>query len=77
VSIELAYFVGVLTLLFFLTKTNFPSILKAAEFVTVFWAMTYVARMISDDLGNKITFAMLGLVAGKTMSLVAPRAVVW
>ena len=54
-----------------------PRALNIVKFLATFIVLSLAARMISDDLGNKLSITAVSGIGSKTVSLLAPRFVSW
>lgn len=61
----------------FLTGGDVPGPLQILKFLLMFVVASMGARMLSDDLGNKLTFAAVSGVGSKIVTVLAPRFVGW
>lgn len=60
-----------------LTGGSVPGVAAVLKFVGAFVVLCVAARMVSDDLGNKISITAVSGIGAKTVSLLAPRFVGW
>lgn len=77
VGIETVFMLLAFCSLLFLTGGAVPQPLDIAKFLITFSTLSVAARMISDDLGNKISVSAIAGVGSKVMSMLAPRFVGW
>jgi hypothetical protein len=80
-AIEVGFFVGAFLVLF-AAANNFdlaglPLPLNVLKFGLVFLGIGYSARLMSDSLGDKVSFAAMSAVGQKTLSLMIPRLIGW
>lgn len=61
----------------FLTGGNPPSLLSIFKFLVTFITLSVSARMISDDLGNKLSFSAVSGIGSKVVSILVPKFVGW
>ena len=61
----------------FLTGSPVPGPLSLVKFLLAFTVLSVAARMISDDLGNKLSISAVSGIGSKTVSILAPRFVGW
>ena len=61
----------------FITGGAVPGPLNILKFLLSFTVLSIAARMISDDLGNKLSITAVSGVGAKTVSFLAPRFVGW
>ncbi len=77
VGIEALFIMLGVTSLMFITGGGAPSPLNMVKFMLSFTVLSVLARMISDDLGNKLTISVVSGMGGKAASMLAPRYVGW
>lgn len=77
VGIEAAFIVLAVISLLFITGGTVPTFVNILKFLGSFTVLSIAARMISDDLGNKLTISAVGGLGGKAVSMLAPRFVGW
>lgn len=75
--IEAAFISSAYCALLFLTGGTPPGPLDLVKFLGLFFLMSLAARMISDDLGNKLSISALSGIGSKCVSVLAPRFVGW
>lgn len=63
--------------LLYITGGDMPPLLAVVKFIAVFTLLTLAARMISDDLGNKMSITAVSGLGSKVVSILAPRFVGW
>jgi len=63
--------------LLFLTGGTVPGVGGILKFLLSFTVLSIAARMISDDLGNKLSISAVSGIGSKTVSMLAPRFVGW
>jgi hypothetical protein len=63
--------------LLLLTGGSVPGPVSVLKFVCVFFVLNLAGRMVSDDMGNKISFAALAGIGAKACSLLVPKIVAW
>lgn len=61
----------------FVTGGRVPTLKAMTLFFVVFMLFGLAARMISDDLGNKLSIAAVSGIGSKLVSILAPRFVSW
>lgn len=61
----------------FLTGGEPPGPLNVLKFLAMFTLLSLSARMVSDDLGNKLSISATSGIGGKCVSILAPRFVGW
>lgn len=54
-----------------------PGAWMVFTFVALFMFISFCGRMLSDDLGNKVSFTAIGGIGGKIMTAMAPGFVGW
>ena len=54
-----------------------PSPWMLLTFVALFTFVSYCGRLLSDDLGNKVSFTAIGGIGAKIMTAMAPGFVGW
>lgn len=59
------------------TGGTVPSAWNVVKFMAAFVTLSVSARMISDDLGNKLSISAVSGIGSKTVSMLAPRFVGW
>jgi hypothetical protein len=77
VGIEAVFIAVGYSSLLFLTGGNAPGPLDILKFLLVFSVTSIAARMISDDLGNKLSISAVSGIGSKCVSMLAPRFVGW
>lgn len=77
VVVEALFVAAAYSSLLLLTGGAVPSVVSVLKFVGVFSVLCVAARMVSDDLGNKISITAVSGLGGKTVSMLAPRFVGW
>lgn len=77
VGVEAVFILMAYTSLLFLTGGTVPTMLNILKFLTTFVVMSVAARMISDDLGNKLSITAVSGIGSKCVSMLAPRFVGW
>lgn len=77
VAVEATFVAFAYCSLLYLTGGTVPAAEDILKFVVVFGVLTLAARMISDDLGNKIGIVAISGLGSKTVSMLAPRFVGW
>jgi hypothetical protein len=77
VGIEAGFIAAAYCAMLFLTGGNVPGVLDILKFLLTFTVLSVAARMISDDLGNKLSISAVSGIGSKTVSMLAPRFVGW
>lgn len=77
VGIETAFLAVAFTAVLFLLGGAVPGPLALIKFMALFGVVSIAARMVSDDLGNKLSIAAVSGLGGKIVTLLAPRFVGW
>lgn len=77
IGIEAVFLAASYCSLMFLTGGSPPGPFSVLRFLAFFFVLSLTARMISDDLGNKLSFSAASGVASKCVSVLAPRFVGW
>lgn len=77
VSVETAFLAVGYCAILFLTASQVPSLLDILRFVFVFATFSVAARMLSDDLGNKLSISAISGIGSKCVAILAPRFVGW
>lgn len=77
VGVEAVFLATAYCAVLFLTGSAVPAPLNVAKFLAVFVVMSMAARMISDDLGNKLSIAAVTGIGSKCVTILAPRFVAW
>lgn len=77
VVVEAVFVAAAYSSVLLLTGGAVPSVANVLKFVGVFTVLCLAARMVSDDLGNKITITAVSGLGAKTVSMLAPRFVGW
>ena len=77
VGIEAAFLAAAYCALIFLTGGPVPGIENILKFIVVFAVLSLGGRMVSDDLGNKVSITAISGVGAKVVSFLAPRFVSW
>lgn len=77
VGTEAVFIATAYSAVLFLTSGNVPDPLTVLKFLAMFTLMSLAARMVSDDLGNKLSISAVSGIGGKCISLLAPRFVGW
>ena len=54
-----------------------PGLLALTKFMAMFGVMNVAARMLSDDLGNKLSISAVSGIGAKCVALLAPKFVAW
>lgn len=75
--IESAFLAAAYVSLLFVTGGELPPPVAILKFVVVFTLLTLAARMVSDDLGNKMSITATSGLGSKIVSILAPRFVSW
>ncbi len=80
-GIETLFLLGAYLLLLFVAAgfktTAIPAATGILQFVVLFAALSFGARMVSDDLGNKMSIAAVSGVGAKVVSMVVPKFAAW
>lgn len=77
VGIEAGFVAAAYCSMLFLTGGSVPGVLDILKFLVTFTVLSVGARMISDDLGNKLSISAVSGIGSKTVSILAPRFVGW
>lgn len=77
VGIEAGFIVLAYCSMLFLTGGAVPNPLNIVKFLLSFTVLSVAARMISDDLGNKLSISAVSGIGSKAVSILAPRFVSW
>lgn len=77
VGVEAAFIALSYCAMLFLTGGAVPPPAKILLFLLTFTVLSVAARMVSDDLGNKLSISAVSGIGSKTVSLLAPRFVGW
>lgn len=77
VGVETAFIAAGYCALLYLMRGPVPDITDVLKFMLVFAVMSVAARMISDDLGNKLSISAVSGIGSKCVSILAPRFVAW
>lgn len=77
IGIEAAFIATGYCSVVFLTGGTPPTPLDLIKFLGLFFLMSLAARMISDDLGNKLSISALSGIGSKCVSVLVPRFVGW
>mgnify|MGYP007100212356 CR=1 FL=1 len=77
VGVEAAFVALGICSLLFLTSGPVPGPLQIVKFIAVFSVLNLAARMISDDLGNKVSISAVSGIGAKAAAILAPRFVGW
>lgn len=77
VGVEAVFIALAYCAVLFLTGGAVPSLAAIAKFLAIFVVLSVAARMVSDDLGNKLSISAVSGIGSKTVSILAPRFVGW
>ena len=77
VGLEATFVAASYSALLFLMGGEVPRVGTLAKFLAVFVGLSLAARMVSDDLGNKLSIAAVSGIGAKVVSILAPRFVGW
>lgn len=77
VGVEAVFILLAYCSMLFLTGSPVPGALDIVKFMTSFVVLSVAARMISDDLGNKLSISAVSGLGSKAVSILAPRFVGW
>lgn len=77
VALEAAFIALAYCSMLFLTGGAVPNLLNLVLFMVSFVVLSVGARMISDDLGNKLSISAVSGIGSKAVSILAPRFVGW
>ena len=77
VGVEALFLVLSYCALLYLSGGPVPGPLNIAKFLASFCVLSVAARMISDDLGNKVSFAAIAGTGNKCVAMLAPKFVSW
>lgn len=80
-GIETLFLLGAYLLLLYVaagfTLSTMPAFKKVLQFVVLFAVLSVGARMVSDDLGNKMSIAAVSGVGAKVVSSIVPKFAAW
>ena len=76
-AIETAFVALAYCAVLYLTGSTVPSVMGVLKFVPIFFTLTLAARLLSDDLGNKVSITAISGIGAKSVSLLAPRFASW
>lgn len=80
-GIETVFLLGAYLLLLLVssgfTLSAMPAFSSVAQFVVLFAVLSVGARMVSDDLGNKMSIAAVSGVGAKVVSSIVPKFSAW
>lgn len=74
---EAAFIAAAYTAVLFLTSGVPPGPAQLLKFLLMYTVLSLSARMVSDDLGNKMSISAMSGIGGKCISVLAPRFVGW
>lgn len=77
VGVETAFLATGYCAVLYLTGSAVPSLLDILRFALAFGTFSVAARMLSDDLGNKLSISAISGIGSKCVSILAPRFVGW
>ena len=77
VGIEAGFIALAYCSMLFLTGGAVPGLGSVLKFLVSFTVLSVAARMVSDDLGNKLSISAVSGIGSKTVSILAPRFVGW
>lgn len=77
VCVEAVFIALSYTSMLFLTGGAVPPPTAIAKFLACFVVLSVAARMVSDDLGNKLSISAVSGIGSKAVSVLAPRFVGW
>ena len=77
VGVEAVFILLSYCALLFLTGGAVPGPLNILKFFAAFCTLSVAARMVSDDLGNKISISAVAGIGNKCVAMLAPRFVGW
>lgn len=77
VGVEAGFIAASYCAMLFLTGGAVPSVLNIIKFLLTFTVLSIAARMLSDDLGNKLSISAVSGIGSKTVSILAPKFVGW
>lgn len=77
IGVEAVFIALAYSSLLFVTGGTVPSVLRILGFLATFVVLSISARMISDDLGNKLSITAVSGIGSKAVSLLAPKVVGW
>ncbi len=77
IGIEAVFIVLAYCSMLFLTNGPVPGPGNILKFFGAFVTLSIAARMISDDLGNKLSITAISGIGSKAVSLLAPKFVSW
>lgn len=76
-GVESAFLAAAYVSLLFITGGDLPGVLAVVKFAVVFTLLSLAARMVSDDLGNKMSITAISGLGSKIVSILAPKFVGW
>lgn len=77
VGVEAAFIAAAYAAVLYLTGGATPSPSAVVKFLVLFASLSLAARMVSDDLGNKLSISAVSGIGSKCVSILAPRFVGW
>jgi hypothetical protein len=77
VGVETAFIAVGYCAMLFLAGGAMPGALDILKFLAVFSVMSMASRLVSDDLGNKLSISAVSGIGSKCVSILAPRFVGW
>lgn len=77
VGVEAAFVAACYCALLFLTGGAVPPAPNILKFLVAFVVVSLAARMVSDDLGNKVSITAVSGIGSKVITFLAPRFVTW
>lgn len=77
VGIETAFVAVAYCAVLFLMGGTVPGPFDILKFLVMFGTMSIAARMVSDDLGNKLSIAAVSGIGSKIVTCLAPKFVGW
>lgn len=77
VATEAAFIAVAYSAVLYLTGGATPTVLAILKFFALFTTVSLAARMVSDDLGNKLSISAISGLGGKCVAVLAPRFVGW
>lgn len=77
VALETAFIAAAYSATLYVSGGTVPAVKSLVLFFLMFMVLGIAARMISDDLGNKISITAISGIGSKVVSIIAPRFVSW
>jgi hypothetical protein len=77
VGVEAMFILLAYCSLLFISGGPVPGLGQVLKFLSAFGVLSVAARMVSDDLGNKLSITAVSGIGAKAVSLLAPKFVGW